>query len=755
MKQKLLYSALLLSIFTPYTQAETVASLEKKVTTARDWYQLNEYGGLTGEEACLNNPGLTFNDPGWPGCWPPNRSQPAWATKGQLCSDGHITFGYAFHQPPCEERVTYVCPDSSWTLSADKQTCYRPDAAETVNAGAPSCNVSAATAQFIGNPINIGTGNKLEQQTDLSVPAYPALTFSRIYNSRYLPATGSFHPWRHNFQQSIVTDPDGQTVSAYRHNGKIQQFRQSGTTWTAVGSTHDTLQARQNADGQHIGWTYAITAEGREETYNIDGRLMKIAYLSGESLTLTYSDGQHGESYTPSGNKTGKLLPAGLLTQVTNSIGLALTLGYDEYDRQIFVADPANVKVGYGYDSHNRLIVVKQPGGGYRRYLYEDETNLNALTGIVDEAGVRTLTVQYDDQGRAISTEHAGGTDRFQVTYHQDGSVSAIDPLGTSRTYRFANIQNEIKTTEQTQPCPNGCSQSGKATTYDALGNATRIVDWNGSVREYAYDPVRGLELRRTEGLKDNGGVSDVQPETRTIVTDWHTSLPLPIEISIYSGGVTQNGQPDGGLQTRSLYAYDAQGNLITHTEQDASQNSRVWRYTYQSLGRLSSEQGPDGQITRYSYHPDDDRHLGNRGRLHRIDNGQWVNTEITDYTVDGRPRRILNENGLETHLTYDARGRLTNRETGTIAEYYEYDAAGRPLYQIRNDGTFKRYNYDDTGRQVSTQDQRSKITSYTLDAYGNRIIEDSRDPSGSALGRIERTYSPLNQLNKITGLAE
>ena len=79
------------------------------------------------------------------------------------------------------------------------------------------------------------------------------------------------------------------------------------------------------------------------------------------------------------------------------------------------VTDHLGNTVSYTYDAANNLATVTYPGGGSKTYLYNEQaytanTNLpNAMTGITDENGTRFATYQYDSQGRAVSTEHAGG----------------------------------------------------------------------------------------------------------------------------------------------------------------------------------------------------------------------------------------------------------------------------------------------------------------------------------------------------------
>ena len=57
------------------------------------------------------------------------------------------------------------------------------------------------------------------------------------------------------------------------------------------------------------------------------------------------------------------------------------------------------------------------------------------LTGVLDENGVRYATYAYDTQGRAQSTEHANGVERYTLSFNGDGTTTVVTPLNETRTY--------------------------------------------------------------------------------------------------------------------------------------------------------------------------------------------------------------------------------------------------------------------------------------------------------------------------------
>ncbi|MGC3783898.1 RHS repeat domain-containing protein, partial [Pseudomonas aeruginosa] len=67
--------------------------------------------------------------------------------------------------------------------------------------------------------------------------------------------------------------------------------------------------------------------------------------------------------------------------------------------------------------------------------------------------------------------------------------------------------------------------------TYDERGLITSKRDNKGNMTTYQYN-ARGLETSRTEGA----GTA----QARTITTDWHATLFLPVQVS-EAGRITRN----------------------------------------------------------------------------------------------------------------------------------------------------------------------------------------------------------------------
>jgi YD repeat-containing protein len=124
--------------------------------------------------------------------------------------------------------------------------------------------------------------------------------------------------------------------------------------------------------------------------------------------------------------------------------------------------------------------------------------------------------------------------------------------------------------------------------------------------------------------------------------------------------------------------------------------------------------------------------------------------TQIGRYNAHGQPEELTDPNGLITTLAYDARQRLTSLSVGSETTTYTYDLAGLVTRVTGPDGAYLAYSYDDAHRLIGIQDQLGNTVTYTLDALGNRLQEDVRDPNGQLARSQSRIYDALSRLQNL-----
>jgi RHS repeat-associated protein len=618
------------------------------------------------------------------------------------------------------------------------------------------------------NPVTIVSGLKSIRISDVVAGD---LRFSAEYSSfgtvwrspEGLGAGG----W-HTFSKSLETNV---TQQVWARRGAADQlvFQATATDWVAKRTDiRDTLTELKDTAGIRTGWKYYEASSESTELYNALGVLQSITTRSGVVQTLAY-------------NANGQL------TTVTDSYGRSLTFTYNAANATLGANNIATVTdhlgnvVAYTYDANNNLAIVTYPSGGVKTYLYNEQaytanTNLpNALTGIIDENGNRFATYQYDAQGRAISTEHVGGVEKYQLNYVSPYAQTIVtDPLGTARTYNFQTILGVVKTTGVSQPCPSCGGSNAQAMTYDANGNVASKTDFNGNRTNYVYDLARNLETSRTEALTSSGATT---PQTRTITTVWHPTYRLP----------TQMTETVTGGNRVTDYTYDTAGNMLTRkvtapkndgSTGAAATESRTWTYTYNTLGQVLTAKDPLNKTTTTVYYTATDTATPpqyTKGDVQTITNAVGHVVTMNAYDKNGRPTQMTDANGLITTMTYHPRGWLTSRvvNNGTVTETttYTYDNVGQLTRVTMPDGSNLFYAYDAAHRLVGMSDQQTgasvagngaliftssnlagnKIV-YTLDNMGNRIKEQHFDPTGTLAKQKQRAIDALNRLKQDIG---
>ncbi|HEX7634190.1 MAG TPA: DUF6531 domain-containing protein, partial [Noviherbaspirillum sp.] len=383
------------------------------------------------------------------------------------------------------------CP-TGYYLHMDSQTtyCWADDRTPNINKNKGSC--PAGQCCGVGNPIMPAIGNKYQIETDYRSAGAASLTLRRYYNSiGTSPLSSLGVNWRHEYDRSIgIGTAQGQTAAAAldasssyvfpapvrqdpnastsgiavpmtpsvavsRADGKVLYFSLLNGKWTADADVADQLVQLTDSTGKITGWQYTASPNDEVETYDANGRLLSITNRAGLTQTLAYDQ-------------------QGRLNSVTDGFGHALVFAYGASGRLTTVTDPAGGAYQFEYDGPsgnctstvcNNLTAVTYPNGSKRIYWYNESSftgsrNLaHALTGITDENGARFATYTYDVNGNAISTEHAGGIEKYSVAYPQQYAQSTVtDPLGTTRAYNFQTVQGVVRHSGLSQPGGSGCN---------------------------------------------------------------------------------------------------------------------------------------------------------------------------------------------------------------------------------------------------------------------------------------------------------
>jgi len=562
----------------------------------------------------------------------------------------------------------------------------------------------------VGEPINAATGNKYETQFDYTAEGPFPLRFRRFYNSLSLVSAAAVTEfganWRSTFDSAVqvVTGQSVPTMRVVRPDGKSFLFTQGGTQWVASDpGVTAVLQALTDGNGTIIGWTYTTHGD-MTEAYDANGRLVSITTRTGLTETLAYNG-------------------AGQLATVTDPFGRSLSFAYDNAGRVVQMSNLAGGLYSYTYDGNNNLSTVTYPDHATRTYVYENAAFPNAMTGIIDESGVRFATWSYDSQGRAVSQVLGAGAQSLSLQYNADGTTTVTDALGAIRVHAFVtDAQGTTRGASKSSTCASGCPTLTDSVSYDGNGFLASSIDPNGNTSAFTHNSLGELTSRTS-------AVGTAQARTYRVA--WSALFHRPTQISF----------PDKTLS----YTYDARGNPTRRTV-TAGGITRTWTYQYNGWGLVTQITGPRtdvAQVTHYSY----DAH----GELTAITNALGQATRCTSRDANGRCLTDIDRNGVRTQVTYDLRGRLLSRTTGTQTIRYQYAPTGLLTRITFPNGSTEEFGYDAAHRLTDVTDALGDHTHFTLDGAGNRTQVQLFAGNGTLTRSVSSTYDPLDRLVKIT----
>jgi len=518
----------------------------------------------------------------------------------------------------------------------------------------------------VGHPVIPGTGTKILVERDGGSGAELPVTYA--YRSRgVFGSTGGAGQWTFNWQRGLDTRYAAflpPQVTALRDDGSGLAFSKTGGVWTASG-TRDTLQPVTDATGKITAWQYTVSSTNAVETYDSVGKLQSVRERNGRTTALTYNAQNQ-------------------LTKVTAPSGRSLTFAYDAQGRVSSITAPDGAITQYAYNANGMLTTVTWPDNTTRQYVYEDTRFPTALTGVIDEAGVRYATYAYDDQGRAITSELTAGADRYQFQYQANGQTTVLTPDGGSSVYSFLKQNGVLLPTGVSAPCPL-CGSTSQSTDYDPSGNATRRVGYDGSATTYTYD-AQGRETQRIDGAGT--------PNARTTTTEWDAVSGLPSRVAS-PGRVDVVEYDEQGRAKRYLWYPTSDSSGASAFSAGPSGSTKIVAWTYNDAGQLASTvELTDSTVTaKWAFTYDE------MGRLATVTTPQGTVGRALSYDAGDRLLEAIDPDGRKLSYTYNARGSLTSLQVDGQVINYTYNALGFLTSVSGQDGVYIGYEYDATHR--------------------------------------------------------
>ncbi len=633
----------------------------------------------------------------------------------------------------------------------------------------PDCKDECEESEAGPGSVDLASGSAGEVAV-VSVSGDESVEMKMTYDPGGISAVLYGTAWHHSFDRSllfvqlasprraILRRPNGKQVSFVEVPNNPLNGQPRFNPVDPDMNSRLIVTASQFVNGVQVptAWKYQ-TSDDLVETYDANGRLTSTLDRGNPRLALTYS------------SAPGPGVPSpGLLVGVANPHGLGLQLEYDSSSRLRFVKRGAQILTTHAYDTSGRLASITYADGTSQQYFYNETAYLpagasfpGALTGIIDEAGIRLQTRRYDALGRIIERTLAGNADRQTYAYNSAGQTSVTDALNTTRVATYAKVLGVTRPTGISTTSGGRFMRGDASRIHDAQGNVTSRRDFRNNLTCHAYDLTRNLETVRVEGFASTVLVCPLSLATyvpatgtreRKITTAWHSSFRLPTSIT----------EPN---RTTS-FTHDPNGNVLTRTVTDTSvapNVSRIWTYTYNSFGKVLTENGPRTDVTDFTTYTYYNCTTGFQcGQVNSITNALNHVVTFNAYNVHGQPTQITDANGQVTNLGYDTRQRLAQRCVGAalptctggelIALTYW------PIGLLRRvtipDGSFVQYTYDNAHRLTQIEDGQGNRIVYTLDNAGHRTAENIYDVSSNLKRTHSQIFNSLSQLWKDVNAA-
>lgn len=631
--------------------------------------------------------------------------------------NGNIVYNGKWPPKTCSKPATYSaylyrdrsvgCPVGTLTVydkDTKKDVCglqgYQPFA--SANLGTPlagvvsansGCTAGLASEESLcgtyGNPVNPANGNKFQIEADfIGGGAFP-LEFKRYYNSGRPTSAITAKlgvGWTHSYTRKIQFDERANlpTAYAYRPDGKLWAFSYINGTFSPAYAFTARLQRTDTG--------YRLTTPGNLiEDYDLEGFLVAV-HRQGVTHRLSYNANRELVSVADDAGRTLRFeYTGGWLTKLTDSAG------------GVFV---------YSYTG-SKLTQVAYPDATVRQYIYDSPVYAYLLTGIIDESGKRFATYTYAADKKVASSEHAGGALRHTFSY-ADTATTVVTDSGDTVTDSF-----QVRRGAQLRG-GHASLQGVSAKQYSTAGYLQESTSADGAISRYTTDAL-GRELSRTEAAGT--------PLARVIETQWHPDFMLPTQLR-YPG------------RTEDL-AYDTDGNMVRRTL-TAGTAVREWRYAYVS-GRLVEVDGPRTDVddrTVYAYDA--------QGNLSAITDPSGETTRFTDYDAAGRLLSLEDPVGLVMTYRYDARGRLIELTRGAETMRWQRNAYGA-VTQIELPGDVVwNFVYDDAHRLIEITDPQGYRQRFTMNAAGQPLETYVLDLAGNRVMQSTAEYDLAGRLVKL-----
>ena len=622
---------------------------------------------------------------------------------------------------------------------------------------APAVVGKPTTSGYVNDPVNVATGNFIEEETDMAFAGVvSACSVTRMYNSVAV------------FGQHAVSGVFGAGWSS-NIESRVQ-LNAENAVWTMADGREVTFDRMIREDGTH-GYARApreawwleelpLTQLMGERGSIADPSLRYILHATGydASSLLRISDNsgtQHIFSFT------------GVYLGMSAGAGTAVAYLRDEESRVGAIVHQHGARIDVEYTEGGLVGAIHSSRGQSVRYEYVTLDGRTHLCAVHGDAGTRRY--EHDAAGLIYRVVASAGTVEVTNYYDPTGRITEQDTeYGRRVRYRYL---------------PNGITDvSNEDASYtnlwisDQYARLTGIVDAEGGRSSYAYDDfgnrvsVVDRDGSRITRCSDERGriireVTDEGAET-LFAYDKHDRV---VSVAMSAIETDPRARRAARLARRARLEAEAQGRTLDEAAsgQEPAQSPAVspmttvtYEYANDFERNPSSMTDGNGHVTRFEWAD---------GLLQRVVSPEGVTVSLEydecglltgirnaeqqltrcEYSAAGHLVKIISALGLETEFTYDSAGHMVCRQDPDGSRWrFEYAAGGRLVASVDPAGARTEYEYGPSGDIVAVVDPLGRRMERSFDTNGN--IDRITLPGGAqfsyaydGLMRLVRTIDP------------
>ncbi len=529
-----------------------------------------------------------------------------------------------------------------------------------------------------------------------------------------------FAGWRTEFKnalgESIVRhyDSAGNTIKKVDELGFVKSYEYDGLNRT----TNKTMP-----EGESVSWTYdgkdnilTLTRSAKPssglsdivETFTYHSTYNKVTtHEDGRGNTTTYSyNSGTGNLETIERPDIGMVTPT--VTMTYNGRGQVLTRTDEtgivtkfEYHTTTEVLEQVTVDEGMGqlnlltvldYNAWGDVDSVTDPRGNETEYTYDDKRRLTQIENTAPFGYITNIT--YDKNDNRLTVERQTGDVGHPWQIYEAGYnvanqlVSLKDPLENETTKQYDELHRLWKVTDPENRVTeyeydersflkkviDPSSIDSQIYTYTNNGLKATVEDAKGNVTSYTYDGFDRLDKTiYPDGTFEQNASYDENNNLTSMLTRIGDSIDFDFDVLNRIIEKSPDGMPVVS------FVYDLAGRLTSVSTPVVTGNPATgeWEFGYDTAGRQTSEEAPDGKAATY----------------------------VLD--ENGNVTRINYPDGFYVERIYDELDRLTDIKlngSSTPAVEFEYDALSRRTSMTFDNGVQTDYGYEWNGNMSSIE---------------------------------------------------